>query len=497
VNRAPSSAEVLVDLGAPQGPLVHVPFTLCGARARAGAEVHELRFPNGSRVSIPVLTKAHTDTILVQDRFLLRDVPLQEIVAFLRNVGNNWKSKEYARRRLYVRQLQEHLGYSEKAAELEANWIAMSLASHGYMYDQVTSELGSRQILDGWVRRDEVDLRAYPRGRALHILAGNVPLAGITSILRALLTKNVCVVKAASSDPFTPVALALSFLDVSPQHPVARALSVVSWSRQATGPNARRLLEAADVICAWGAAGAIEWATQGLKADTELLRFGPRRSVAAIGVQAEVETAARALAHDVCVYDQRACFSVQQAFVQGPVDVFVAALQRAMKLYAEILPKGTHDFDEQAMASLALREATFLGASVHSDTAAGYGIVIAPPRHLRGHPLGRTVFVHPVDDIAEIVPFLGPDVQTVAVAPWDLSLRHRDAFAQAGVTRVVELGMANLWRQGGGHDGMLPLQRLVRFVSAEMPASVFPKTMVIPVDQTKFIEEDRFLEFVP
>ena len=44
---------------------------------------------------------------------------------------------------------------------------------------------------------------------------------------------------------------------------------------------------------------------------------------------------------------------------------------------------------------------------------------------------------------------------------------------------------------------MYPLQRMVRFVSHEAPASCLVKGINVPIDQTEFIEHDRFLEFVP
>ena len=57
--------------------------------------------------------------------------------------------------------------------------------------------------------------------------------------------------------------------------------------------------------------------------------------------------------------------------------------------------------------------------------------------------------------------------------------------------------MNNIFRVGGAHDGIFPLQRLVRMASMELPSKANIKGIAIPVDQTRFLEEDRFLEFIP
>jgi long-chain-fatty-acyl-CoA reductase len=74
----------------------------------------------------------------------------------------------------------------------------------------------------------------------------------------------------------------------------------------------------------------------------------------------------------------------------------------------------------------------------------------------------------------------------------DFAAAHRDALGLAGVSRFVELGLSNFFRVGGTHDGIRPLQHLIRFVSAEVPARIYSKGMVLKLDQTNFIENRRF-----
>ncbi len=479
---------------------LELPAIVGGARWRRDPERRSILASAGGQIAVPVLDDACVDAILAQDPWLLVGVPLGEIAAFLNNVGHNWKSSEYARRRTYIRHLVKHLGYSQKMAETEANWIAMVLSSHYRLYDALAIELGDFRIVDEWVKREEADVRAFPCGRAFHLVAGNVPLSSVVSVLRALLTKNVSVVKASSTDPITPVVLAASFMDVDPDHPVCRALSVVHWRGGTEGETELRLLGGADVICAWGGAEAITWAARNAPAAVEVVKFGPRKSLAVVGAGADLDKAARGLAHDVSMYDQRACFSIQHVFVEAPseasIEVFVERLARAFALYQDILPRGQHDFDDRAGLSLSLAEAAVLGAEVRCGQGAAWTIVTGVPPSDE-HPLGRTIYVHPIGSTQEVAAFVTPSIQTVAVAPWSVAAQIRDACALRGASRFVELGMNNVFRTGGTHDGMYAMQRLVRIVSTESPASVHVKGIAVPIDQTLFLEENRFVEFIP
>ena len=128
-----------------------IPFVIGGRRvesARDGGVV--VQAPSGAHCVFPEFGEDALAQVESSDRELLVDVPLQEILSFLNRVGKNWKSDEYTRRRLYVGQLRDLLGYSEKAANAEADRIGILLSAHARMYDVVAAELGSRFVLDDW-----------------------------------------------------------------------------------------------------------------------------------------------------------------------------------------------------------------------------------------------------------------------------------------------------------------------------------------------------------
>jgi long-chain-fatty-acyl-CoA reductase len=474
-----------------------IPFIIHGTRHDPGRDARVMTIQStGAQLVVPTLKTEHVDLAL-RSPSGLADLTLDEIVAFLHNAGQNWKSEEYSRRRIYIQQLVDVLGYSQKMAEREANWIAYFLSAHTHIYDTVAAELGSRHILDRWIPSEESDLRAFPKGRVFHLLPGNVPLAGLMSLLRALVTKNTSILKAASDDPITPVHIALSFADVDSRHPVTRAVSVFHWRGDEAGPLQERLLAASNAVVAWGGKEAIEWTSRHAPAESEVLNFGPRRSLALIGADANPREAARALAHDSSIYDQRACFSVQQAFVETPIlQQLLAELEQACALFAELLPRATDEFDDRAARALAQLESHALGNDVRASPD-GWSVSVCAPEDIDVHPLGRTLYLHPVDDLRQALAHVSPEIQTVAVMPWRRSEALRDQVASAGASRIVELGLSNVFRLGGAHDGMHPLQRLVRFVANDHPSTRYVKGMSVRLDQTKLLEEGRFLEFVP
>ncbi|PRP98265.1 Acyl-CoA reductase LuxC [Enhygromyxa salina] len=476
-----------------------LPSVVCGAIVRsAPAGYHASTTVTDHGLRVPLLAARDVDAILAPEpRNDLAELPTQEIVNFLYAVGQNWKSSEYVRRRLYIRDLINQLGYSPEMAKLEANWIAMILSSYAGLYDIIESELGHRFILDEWIPREEAQVRAYPKGRSLHIMPGNVPFSAVVSVVRALVTKNQVIAKSSSEDPFTPVALAQSFADVDADHPVTRALSVVYWPAGEPGEAGARVIAASDVICAWGGQSAVDWAREVARPDAEVVRFGPKRSLAFVDASEAPRDAARGLAHDVCFRDQRACFSSQQAFIRPTPADLVPALSEALDNYTEILPPSAQGFDDRGARALTLAEARFLGFDCWEARDGSWAIIHCPPSFAAQHPLSRTVYLH--DWPADLDPGaqVSGDTQTVALFPWAKLRDLRDAVCRAGVSRVVESGMSNVFRPGGAHDGMFPLQRLVRFASTELPSAYVTKVMTVKIEQTKFLEQDRFVEFIP
>jgi long-chain-fatty-acyl-CoA reductase len=483
---------------------MRLPLFVNGVRAAAspGAE-HEIALRDGHRFLVPKLSDEMIEALAADDNPLAEE-STDSIIAFLSNVGKNWKSDEYPRRRLYISNLVKFYGYSERQAREEANWIAMILCSHFRFRDLLKEELGHTKALDEWHHRDECQVRAFPLGTIFHNLAGNVPISGVVSIVRAMLTKNRSIVKPSSGDLLTPIMLMLSFHDVNPNHPVSKSCSIVFWPGDEADPAMlRRLLGGVDGAVIWGGDEAIAAIGAALPAEVPRLTFGHRESLSLILDIADGEEAAAVaerLAHDVAVYDQEACFSVQRVFIdrKACTPAFVAALAEAVGRYETLLPKREASFDQHALLSLRRHEEIFAGLE---QCAAGdrnsWRIVRCSAGEVHSHPLARTLYLHPIDGVDEFEAYVGPRTQTVALHPWSANPAIRDRLARGGVQRLVELGMSNMFRVGAPHDGIFPLQRLVRWASVEDPSARHVKGIPMRVDQTRFLEEEMFERLIP
>ncbi|MUK29064.1 aldehyde dehydrogenase family protein [Aliivibrio fischeri] len=457
----------------------------------------EINLDSGNKIKLSLLTEDSVLRTLNSKEKV--DLNLNQIVNFLYTVGQRWKNEEYNRRRTYIRELKKYLGYSDEMARLEANWIAMLLCSKSALYDIVNYDLGSIHVLDEWLPRGDCYVKAQAKGVSIHLLAGNVPLSGVTSILRAILTKNECIIKTSSSDPFTATALASSFIDVNAEHPITKSMSVMYWPHNEDMTLPQRIMNHADIVIAWGGEEAIKWAVKHSPPHADVLKFGPKKSLSIIEEPEDMEAAAMGVAHDICFYDQQACFSTQDVYYIGEhLPLFLSELEKQLDRYAKILPKGLKNFDEKAAFSLTEREGIFSGYDVKKGDNQAWLMIISPINSFGNQPLSRSVYIHQVSDINEVLPFVNKNsTQTVSIYPWEASLKYRDKLAMSGAERIVESGMNNIFRVGGAHDSLSPLQYLVRFTSHERPFHYTTKDVAVEIEQTRYLEEDKFLVFVP
>jgi hypothetical protein len=77
---------------------------------------------------------------------------------------------------------------------------------------------------------------------------------------------------------------------------------------------------------------------------------------------------------------------------------------------------------------------------------------------------GRTLFVRPVDDVYEVTEFCSVNTQTAGLALQQRRLSLADVLTARGVERCPDVGLMSLY--DAPWDGMYPMDRMVRWVSA-------------------------------
>jgi hypothetical protein len=185
---------------------------------------------------------------------------------------------------------------------------------------------GNPAYLDGFQPWGRNYLAAKPQGLAAMWMAGNVATLPLFSLVPAVLTKNVCLVKLAYPDPqgmdHLLAVLAESGTSGLSGAELLEAIAVVWFDYRNPALNAEMSL-AADVKIIWGGAEAIR-AISALPRQEHCseIVFGPKYSIGVIdrarleGDPARLEEAVGAFVRDVAVFDQRACSAPQTIFVE-------------------------------------------------------------------------------------------------------------------------------------------------------------------------------------
>ena len=91
----------------------------------------------------------------------------------------------------------------------------------------LVDELGSLEVLDHFVSSSQGHKKASGPRLMTHILAGNLPGAGLDSVILSLVVKSATLVKASSTEPLLPILFARSTQEIDPD--LGSCLAVVTW----------------------------------------------------------------------------------------------------------------------------------------------------------------------------------------------------------------------------------------------------------------------------
>jgi long-chain-fatty-acyl-CoA reductase len=384
----------------------------------------------------------------------------------MNELGMRWLDEGFESRKLAVEFAKKTTQYQGPSIFYDLGLLSTALRRIK-IYDMLEMEIGNPYLLDEWIPRKAVYLHAEPRGKVVHIMVGNIPMAGLFSIVRSVLTKNVTIAKLPRRDLLTTLLFALSFVQLDPNHPITKSISVAYWEPGSAIED--QMLQMADVVCAWGEKGSIEPIKRKISYGTEFVEFGPKKSIHLIGADTpDYQYAAMKAAYDISVYDQAACFSPQETFLEGDPTPYVEALRVWLDRSLTRIPKVTLSEDEKANISGVRQEAKFQGWRVVAPNHSGWTIIVTDgPCQIEGHPLSRTMYIHPVKHLSEALPFVNKDTQTVAIHPPDRCKELADELVRRGAARITEVGRAGRPRPGFAHDGMFPMERLIRWVTIE------------------------------
>ncbi len=376
--------------------------------------------------------------------------------------------------------LPEHVGYSP--AMVAHGMAAFRSSTSRRVLQQVLRQLGpKRYCLDHFVNlRGGRSQRAVPLGSVCHVAAGNIFLGSVGSLIQGIITKNVNILKISSQDTVFP-SLFLEALEQADHERLILSHQCVTYWQHDNREIEALVKRACDAILLFGGEESVLRYKNGLSAKVEILAFGPKISFGLVLRElddAALREAARGFARDVVLWEQRACTSCQNIFVEdGPgAGRFSEYLAQALEDEARAFPQPAVLLD----TAVELRKERELQkwrefngeARLIEGQGAGHSVIVQRSSRLTDSPLHRTVYVNLVGSWQEL---LNPELQqmryylsTVGLAAGSQLQQVAEAFIQSGMPRVVAPGLMSSGRDPQApHDGRMMVPQLVRLVSSE------------------------------
>ncbi|WP_054693042.1 acyl-CoA reductase [Syntrophomonas palmitatica] len=456
--------------------IIDLPIIVCGKVIKPDErETVFIKNENGVNIRIPMLNEDDVDEILNSRlKTGLAEMPFDDITVFFEKLAAFWLREENPFRDEAVRLCSLVTGFPAAVVERDYKLIVHLFRNRGDVYDQLETEIGNRWYIDEWVPSQSCLIRAFPRGLVTNILVGNIPMVSSFGLYRNLVVKNNSLSKVPKKDPVSAIYFALSLLEINPDHPITKSVSVAYWEKDSW--QEEKFLHNSDAVCLWGGENAINELKSKIKMGTKVLEYGPKKSLTLADLSAmepddNMRDIALRIAHDFSVYNQEACFTPQELYLVADDNLFVDFidhLQSALNRYLHIYEKGELSSDSKAHVLITRTEAQLLGNTVISTPDHGWTIIVAQDnKRIDSHPLNRTVIIHRVSALEEAAPHINKYTQTVTLYPWRASERLRDLICGQGADRICALGMANIPRTGFPHDGIWTFNELLRWVNVE------------------------------
>ncbi|MCP4155779.1 MAG: hypothetical protein GY757_49090 [bacterium] len=420
---------------------------------------------------------------------LLSRQPIAKIIDTLHKIGKSWThDSPYFKEAM--EQLPKEIPFSPKMIENTLQ-IIPGLLERRSLTQRLDAEFGERRVLDRFLSRPHFEgkVRAFPTGVLFHVAAGNVFLGCIDSLLMGFLTKNVSILKLSSKNQVFPQLFARSILETDSESVIADKFSILHFPGGSEAVE-RVVKSRANAIIAWGGDEMIKSYKKNLAPGIPLLEYGPKISFQVVfkeGIQKNANRIAQDIAKEISIWDQAACASPQNLFLQEGIDV-----PELMKAIAPHLtrqpPRGELSPNEhveiqkekfRAKASqfsdrgLCLEGEDFL---LHYDPAPG----------LRLSPLNRTLIIKTFKNTDHLVRQVKPFAGYLQSCSYQVNDAEKNellsALSLTGVKRFAPLGKIMEGMNGAPHDGRYGLTELVQFIPDESAGAEAQPTQTQIVD---------------
>ncbi|MCY1253288.1 Acyl-CoA reductase (LuxC) [compost metagenome] len=372
-----------------------------------------------------------------------------------------------------------------------------NMLSREAITEAVESTVGI-QYLEGWVQQKlidgtELEVRCFG-ARALHIVAGNAPSLSLLTIIRNMVLRSDAIIKAPSNDPFTALAIARTMIDMAPDHPLTRHLSVAYW-KGGDKAFAERLYQPQNLekIVAWGGFASMKHVTRYIQPGLELISLDPKRSASIIGrdtfaSEDTMREAALRLASDIGALNQKGCVCARVVYVQSgtaedglqKLNAFGRHVYDAMMSLPNTLSTAPKRYDQKLKAevdALRLDDEWYHVIGGKDGEGAIICSQIPEPVSFATQLDDRTANLVPVDSLDEVMTAVDAYTQTVGIYPESIKDELKDKLPLYGAQRIVSLGYAAAMKWAAPQDAIEPLRRMGKWISNQIAS---PETSPAP-----------------
>ncbi|KJS08328.1 MAG: long-chain-fatty-acyl-CoA reductase [Gammaproteobacteria bacterium BRH_c0] len=419
----------------------------------------------------------------------LYSISLNEILDFLAELGNQLRfdTNPY---------LNESFELSCFTSGLSESILRHQYENMGFFFNRqemammVERSCGAN-YLEGWVEQSggmpglTAKTRAFG-SRAVHVIAGNAPIVSILTVIRNAYTRSDGIIKTPSNDPLTAAALARTMIDMAPDHPLTKHISVAYWKGGDDAIESQiydpRKIEK---IIAWGGFDSIKHVTKYLQPGIDLITQDPKLSSTIIGKEAFADEAtlkhvAKRLSLDIGAANQEGCVSARVIYVQSGTDE--EGLERANRLgeltFEALQHIPAHISTPHKSFDMSLKTEIdgirlmdeeyriFGGRSNEGAVIVSQEDIPVDFSRMLACRVGNIV---PIDDLQTAVRSVNAYTQTIGIFPEQLKEELRDQLAFQGAQRLVSLGgAATMQHNMEKQDAIEPVRRMVKWVTDEI-----------------------------
>jgi hypothetical protein len=409
----------------------------------------------------------------------------QSLVNLLSELGENWLEPEFPFRKFAL----EHCeAFSRQTLERGLDNYFKQLTRENFQA-LLIQEFGDAKRLDAVcaTSAEEKSSRAAVVTAPeflVHICAGNIPNAALTSIVFGLLTRSAQFLKCGSGASLLPRLFAHSIYDADRK--LGACLEVAEWR----GGNAEledALFAEANCVTATGSDETLDAIRKRLPLKTRFIGHGHRVSFGFVAADVLHGARARkiiaAAADDIVAWNQLGCLSPHVVYVQLGGEIspehFGQSLAEELEKREALEPRGRISTEEAA--TIASRRGIYEVRAAHapehtqhwcSKDSTDWTVVFEADARFQVSCLNRFIYVKPVADLKvalESADSIRGQVSTVGMAAPEEKIHELSLqLSRWGVTRVCPLGQMQNPPLSWRHDGRPALGDLITWTDIEL-----------------------------